>query len=131
MPEFSIRPTIVYADRLERGGKHPVLAIVAFLGAFLFVAPAFVFDQDNFLIVAPCVIGSFSCSILFIRLVIGQLGRVTWSLVQAGIIGGLAVGRQWYIVALLGAGVVLCSFIIDRLLGPIVPLVRVPDPRRV
>lgn len=131
MPEFSISPAVVCADRREGGGKHPVLAVVAFLGAFLFIAPAFIFDQDNFLIVAPCGIGSFSCSILFMRLLIGPLGRVKWSLVQAWIIAGLAVGRQWYIVALLGLGVVLCSFIIDRLLGPIVPLVRVPDKRRV
>jgi hypothetical protein len=59
MPESSTEPTVMCADRLERGGKRPVLAIAAFCGAFLFVAPALVFDTDNFLIVAPCVIGSF------------------------------------------------------------------------
>ena len=105
-------------------GKHPVVALIAFISAFLFAGFPFAVDPDSFLIVAFGVIGCFSVTILFIRLLIGELGRVKWILL--GMAGYLCViaGHQWYLIVLLTVGTVLCSFVISRLLGSFKPLVR-------
>jgi len=119
------------ADRLLHVGTRPVLAIVAFFATFLFAALPFALDSDSVLVVAPFIIASFSCSILFMRLLIGNLGVINWLFLGCAVWFGVSVGRQWYIVMLLTGGTVLCLFLIDRLIGNFVPLVDVSKHRRV
>ena len=112
------------SDQHVRADSHPVLAIVVFVAAFVFAALPFLSDTDNFFIVAPCVIASLSCSILFMRLVMGDLGPVKWIMLATAGYACVSVGREWYIVVLLTTGTVLCSILIDRLVGDFVPLTR-------
>jgi len=104
-----------------------VLTIVAFFAAFLFAALPFAIDADtsSVLVAAPCMIASFSCSILFMRLLIGDTRAVEWILLGTAAWLGVFVVQQWYIVAFLTGGVVLCLFLIDRLVGNFVPLIDV------
>ena len=131
MSESTDNRTLKNTDRLLRGGKRPVLAIVSFLAAFLFAALPFAINSDRFLIVAPCVIACVSCSILFMRLLIGKLGIVNWLLL--GVAGYLCIvaEREWHVVVLLTGGTVVSLFVIDRLIGTFVPLINVSEQRGV
>lgn len=131
MPESMTGQTAMNADRLLRGGKHPVLAVVAFVAAFMFAALPFVIATDNPLAVGPSVIACVSCSILFMRLLIGKLGIVNWLLL--GVAGYLCIvaEREWYVVVLLTGGTVVSLFVIDRLIGTFVPLINVSEQRGV
>lgn len=127
MSESSDNRTLKNADRLLRGGKRPVLAIVSFLAAFLFAALPFAINSDRFLIVAPCVIACVSCSILFMRLLIGELGLVKWLLFGTAAYLAICVGSEWYVVALLTGGTASCSLFLDKLIGNFVPLIRASE----
>ena len=118
-------PTLSNTDRLLRGGKRPVPAIASFLAAFVFAALPFAINSDHFIIVAPCVIACVSCSILFIRLLIGELGLLKWLLFGTAVYLAICVGGEWYVVALLAGGTVVCSLFLDKLIGSFVPLIRV------
>jgi hypothetical protein len=112
------------AARDTPGNSHPVAAVFVFFASFLFAALPFVFDTDNLLVVAPCLIACFSCSILFLRLLVGDLGPLKYTFfIIAGHLGYVA-GEQWYVVAILVGGTLLCSFLINRLLGEFAPVIR-------
>jgi hypothetical protein len=101
-----------------------VLAIVAFFAAFLFAGLPFIFDTDNILVVAPCMIACFSCVILFLRLLVGDLGPMKYSFwIVTGQLCHVA-GEEWYLVVFLAVGTLLCSYLIARLMGDFAPLVR-------
>lgn len=124
MPESPLSRTDMCAKRFTHGDSHPVLAIVVFFAAFLFGALPFVFDTDSFLIVAPCLIACFSSVILFLRLLVGDVGPVKYIfLFIAGYLGYVA-GEQWYVVVFLAGGALLCSLFIDRLIGDFVAVIR-------
>lgn len=110
---------------LRRDGSRPVLAGVSFLAAFLFVAVPFAIQDCSVVVAAPCIIACFSCSMLILRLLVGDLGVVKWLMLGMAVWLGVSVGPQWYVVALLTCGTVLCLFVIDRLIGEFVPLVDV------
>ena len=131
MPERTNGKTQTIADRLLLGGRHPVLAVVAFVAAFMFAALPFAIDTDNPLVVAPSVIACASCSILFMRLLIGALGIVNWLLLGTAGYLCIVAGREWYVVALIAGGTVLVLFVIDRLIGKFVPLINVSERRGV
>lgn len=127
MSESTDNRTLNNTDRLLRGGKRPALAVFSFVASFLFVALPFAINSDRFLIVAPSVIACVSCSILFIRLLIGELGLVKWLLFGTAVYLAICVGREWYVVALLTGGAVVCSLLLDKLIGNFVPLIRVSE----
>ncbi len=124
MSESSDSRTFKNTERLLRGNTRPVIAFVSFLSAFLFAALPFAFNTDHILLVAPCVVVSFSCSILFIRLIVGELGLVKWILLGTAVYLAMHVGSEWYVVALLTLGTVVCSLFMDILLGDFVPISR-------
>jgi hypothetical protein len=111
-------------DRLLLGDSHPVLAIVAFVATFLFAALPFLFDTDRVFIVVPCIIGCFSCCLLFLRLLVGAQELKHVKYICLGIAAYLfyLAGRQWYLIVLITGGTVLCSILIARLIGPFVPV---------
>lgn len=117
-------------NQLFRGGSRPVLAVIAFFATFLFAALPFAFDTDNVLVVAPCIIASFSCAILFMRFLIGEPGMVKWILLAAAGYLCISAGREWYVVLLLTGGTICCSILFDRLIGKFVPLINVSEHRR-
>ena len=127
MPKSTTGQTPMNSGRLLRGGTHPILAVVAFVAAFMFAALPFAIDADNPLVVAPSVIACASCSILFMRLLIGKLGIVNWLLLGAAGYLCIVAGRDWYVVVLLTSGTVLCLFVIERLIGNFVPLINVSE----
>ena len=112
------------AERPAGRGPHPGLAIVAFFAAFLFAALPFGFDSDDFFVVAPCLIACFSSSILFIRVMVGDLRRFTYIFLAAAGHLCYAAGEQWYVVVLLALGTLLCSFLMARLIGDFAPVIR-------
>lgn len=115
------------ADRFLRGRSHPVFMIVAFVSVFFFAGLPFLFDTDSWLLVVPCLIGCFSCFFLFIRLLVGLEGELANLKFIFLIIAGYLcyrAGEQWYLIVLLTAGTLLCSFLIARLIGPSVPVIR-------
>lgn len=123
MAELNTDRTQRNADRLLRGGSHPVLAIAAFFGAFLFAALPFVFDRTTCWLSPPGLMACFSCSILFMRLLIGELGLIKWILLGVAAYLGYIAAEQWYLIALLAGGTLVCSFLIARLVGDFVPVV--------
>jgi hypothetical protein len=108
----------------QTGAGRPVLAIVAFIGAFLFAALGSALDSENPLVVAPFVIVSLCCTILFMRLLIGEMRWAKWIWLGLGIPLCYAAGDEWYLVVLLMCGTHLGTLLIARLIGNFDPIVR-------
>lgn len=113
-------------DQLLNDRARPRLAAGVFLAAFLFAGIPFALNSDHILVVTPCAIACFTCVILFLRLLIGELGIIKWILLGLGAFLCVLGGREWYLGALLTVGTILCSILADRAMQPYAPLVRVP-----
>lgn len=111
-------------DRLLRGDSHPVLAIASFFAAFLLAAIPFLIGTDQFFVVVACLIACFSSVILFLRLLVGNLGPIKFILLATAALLALYAGSQWYIPLTLAGGTVVCSYISGRLIGDFSPLIR-------
>lgn len=111
---------------LREGHTRPRLAAMIFFAAFLFAGIPVAVNSDHVLVVAPCAIACFTCTILFIRLLIGELGMIKWILLGMGAFLCVLGGREWYLGVLLTAGTILCTVLADRAMQPYSPLVRVP-----
>lgn len=125
MPESTAGLTGENADRRLRGGSHPMLALIAFVATFLLTALGCAVDGDNWLVVAPFIIGALCCAILFVRLLIGEQSSTRWT--SYGIVAHLCyvADEEWYKIAFLVGGTLVCSFFIARLIGEFVPIVPV------
>ena len=103
--------------------RRPVLAIVAFIGTFLFAALGVALDSENPLVVAPFIIASLCCTILFLRLLIGEVRWVKWIWLSLGVPLCLAARDEWYLIVLLIGGTHLGTLLIARLTGGFAPIV--------
>jgi hypothetical protein len=127
MTESHIVPANTNIERMLPGTPRPYVAMAAFGAVFFFAGFPFLFDTDNLLIAVPCIIACLSAFVLFLHLLVGLNGdtrQIKYMLL--GIAAYLAVlaGRQWYLIALITCGTVVTSFLIARLLGPTIPVIR-------
>lgn len=115
------------AERLLPGDSHPVFAAVAFAAVILFAAVPFLVDTDEPSFVIPSLIGCFTSFFVFLHLLVGLTGSfssVKRNSLLIVISLGIAAGGQWYLMALIAGGTLLCTLFLIRLIGPHVPVIR-------
>lgn len=105
-----------------------MLAIAAFVAVFFITAVACALDSENPLVVAPFFIAALCCTILFVRLLIGEMPWAKWIWLSLGIPLLYAAGDEWYLIVLLIGGTHLGTLLIDRLIGDVEPLIRKANP---
>lgn len=106
------------------GAKRPVLAVVAFTGAFSFTALGLALDSENPLVSAPFVIATLCCTILFLRLLLGEMLWAKWIWLSLGVPLCYAAGDEWYLIVLLMGGTHLGTLLIAWLIGDFDPVLR-------
>lgn len=114
------------ADRMLTGGTRPMTAAIAFLLPFFFAAMPYLADSDSAFVVIPCVIGALSSTFLCLRLLIGDFGFVIRVVLIVGVCLCIYAGREWYLVALIMIGTVLCCYGLNRFVGRFRPLIYTP-----
>lgn len=106
------------------GTPRPLLAVAALAAPFLIVEAMHVVDSDHVLFVAPCVSLCFASVLLCIQLLGGSdLLPPRWLFFAACCLTVLA-GQNWYLVALMAAGVPVFLWAFDRGIGFYAPLLN-------
>lgn len=124
---------IVRVEYNLRGTARPLIALTAFVASFGFALIAYLFDSGesswrfDWFVATPCMVGGLSCSLLFLRLLLGKFDPVMqWALIFAVFVAGRAAGSDWYLVVLLAGVAYLGMFLmIHFLVGDFTPVVRV------
>lgn len=104
------------------GTPRPLLALLALAAPFLIVGVMHLVSSNHVLFVAPCVSLCFASLFLCIQLLGGSdLLPSRWLLFVACCLTVLA-GQNWYLVALMAAGVPVFLWAFDRSIGFFAPV---------
>jgi cell division protein FtsW (lipid II flippase) len=114
-------------------GKAPATALISFVLAFLIVAAALFFDRTDydwrfdFFVAAPCIVGCLSCSLIFMRLLLGTFDpAMNWSLMAAAAFACYGAGEKCHVVVLLTAMAYVSMLLtVHFVIGISAPIVRV------
>ena len=119
--------------RYNLTGKAPIVAVVSLLLSFLIGAVALFFADTeygwtfDFFVLGPLTICGLSCSLVFLRVLLGAFDTVmNWSLIVAVAIGCYGVADEWYVVVLISAMAYAIMLIaVHSLVGSSAQIVRV------
>ena len=111
----------------QPAAKRPKLAVAVFSGVFVVTAIALVLDSDSPLVGIPFIITVLCGVILFIKLLIGDMGWRKFIWIGLGLPLLAAAGDEWYYVALIIGCTHLGTLLIGRLVGDFEPIVRQPN----